>query len=106
MFQAKNFLARSIAEIFRRKRANDASPALSSPMVDALYVRELVGLSTRMRELHQIAGMNQSEALKDIARLEKAGIVEIEPDFLDAFNSHVHLSADTRLQLDRADREG
>ncbi len=106
MFHAKNFLARSIAEIFGRKRADEASTALSSPMVDALYVRELVGLSTRMRELHEIAGISQSAALKDIARLEKAGVVVIEPDFLDAFNSHVHLSRDTRLQLDRADKEG
>lgn len=106
MFHAKNFLARSFAEIFGRKRENDAASTISSPLVDALYVRELVGLGTRLRELHEIAGLSQTEALKDISKLEKAGVVVIEPDFLDAFNSHVHLSSETRLRLDRVDKEG
>lgn len=67
----------------------------------AIHHREQQGLQTRLVELHRITGLTQPEALSAIARLERIGIVEIEPDHTNRFESLVALTDDARWRLTR-----
>jgi DNA-binding MarR family transcriptional regulator len=77
---------------------------LASPIVMAIRQRESEGLQTRLVELHGITGLTQPEALSAVARLERLGIVEIEPNHANTFESLVALTDDVRWRLERNSR--
>lgn len=71
-------------------------------MLSAIHFREMQGQTTTLRQLHQISEMPQPEALSLVDKLQKSGIVEIETNLGDAFESRVTLNGDTRKRMNRA----
>lgn len=72
------------------------------PMIiaNAIHHRERAGEVTKLRDLHKISELSQSDALKAIAVLEKAGMVEVSDNTHDAFESAVSLSPKTRTEIE------
>ena len=100
---AKNCVLDRIAGQSRGARADRGRVALRMAEVTAaIHLRELGGLSTTLRQLHKITEMSQPEALGLIRRLENAGIVRIEGNLADAFESTVFLTGEARRRMDRA----
>lgn len=71
-------------------------------MTAAIHSRELEGETTTLRQLHHIAELTQPEALTVVDQLEQAGIVDIDHNVGDRFESTISLSESTRRRLDRA----
>ena len=95
----------SLANLLTRIRGKNPEgiqdTTLASPIVMAIHQREQQGLQTRLVELHRITGLTQPEAFSALARLERIGIVEIEPDHTNRFDSVVALTEDARWRLAR-----
>lgn len=97
----RNTLTNLLSRLRGKRLHRKDGASLDSPIVAAIHAREIVKLPTTLGELHQITNLTQVEALRAVARLERAGIVKIEPDHNDAFKSAVCLSKDARWRLDR-----
>ena len=97
-------LASLLARIRGKNPVGVQDTTLASPIVIAIYQREQQGRETRLAELHRITGLTQPEAFNALARLERIGIVEIEPDHTNRFDSLVALTDDARWRLARNPR--
>ncbi|MHA7818262.1 MAG: hypothetical protein ACX930_01305 [Erythrobacter sp.] len=84
--------------------AHEEAALRMAEMTAAIYRREVSGERTTLRQLHRIAELGQPEALTVIAALEQAGIVGIERNVGDAFESTISLSEAARSRLDRASK--
>ncbi len=65
----------------------------------AIYDREVAGITTTLRHLHKISDLTQSQALKVVSKLEQEGLVRIDDDTKDAFESVVTITPALRQQL-------
>ena len=88
------------------RNVKDSTEATASPAKDsarilaaAIYDRETAGLATTLRHLHKISDLTQSEALKAVSKLEQEGLVTIEDDTKDAFESVVTITPALGQQL-------
>ena len=74
-------------------------PVRMAQVTSAIHARELAGDTTSLRQLHKVTQLSQPEALSLVNQLEQAGIVVIEENLSDAFESKIHLSGKARLRL-------
>lgn len=58
-------------------------------LADTISQRDSEGLSTTLRQLHTIAPLAQSEALKAVSELENRGLVTVEQNLHDTLDSQV-----------------
>lgn len=82
--------------------ARDETALRMAAMTSAIHGREITGQTTTLRQLHRIAELTQPEALTVVAKLERAGLVEIDHNVGDRFESTISLTEVTRRRLDRA----
>ncbi|MEP3421194.1 MAG: hypothetical protein ABJN35_05640 [Erythrobacter sp.] len=75
-------------------------------MAKALIRHHLEGYETTLRQLHKISDMSQPEALTVIAQLENSGIIAIDHNIGDAFESVVIVDADAQSRLDAVITQG
>lgn len=90
-------LCRRLA-LWRRRRIT-ASPEPhrieiedTAVVIDAILLRERAGLTTTLRQLHKASQVTQPRALKILGELERAGMVVIDRNNADAFESTITLS--------------
>ena len=94
--------ARVIGWITGRDEARDLSAVQMAQMTSAIHLRAVRGETTTLRQLHKISDLGQPQALTVIAELERAGVVLIDRNLSDAFESVVSLSDEACDRLDRA----
>lgn len=100
---AKSFVLQKVLAWFGGTGEERDEKALRmAQMTSLIHLRELRGMTTTLRQLHQISDLDQPEALTLIAHLEAARIVTIERNLGDAFESTIALQETTRRRLDRA----
>ena len=82
------------AAAWKRRNAvsHDVFAARMALVTSALHYREAAGQTTSLRQVHKIAGLSQPEALNIIAQLESAGVVSLEDNISDTFESLIHLN--------------
>jgi DNA-binding MarR family transcriptional regulator len=71
-------------------------------VTSAVHQRQLAGMTTTLRQLHTATELDQPVALNLVAELERAGIVIIDRNIGDAFESTITLSEEARRQLELA----
>ncbi len=89
---------------FRRSRsdgnaARQTTTVRMAQVTTAVHQRQMAGMATTLRQLHRISELSQPEALTVIADLERAGIVEINRNLADAFESTITLTEESRRRL-------
>ncbi len=67
--------------------------------------RQLGGEETTLRQIHKFSGLDQPQALNLVAQLEREGVVEIERNLNDAFESIVSLNEDSVRRMRRTKRK-
>lgn len=78
----------------RNNQPHDLFAARMALVTSALHYREAAGQTTSLRQVHKIAGISQPDALNIIAQLENAGIVSLEDNIGDTFESLIRLNED------------
>lgn len=68
-------------------------------ILNAVHKCELAGQKVTLRTVHKIADMSQSDALRTVSELEKAGKIRIAHKAHDAFESVVSLSPETSERM-------
>lgn len=76
--------------------ADDALTVRKGEIVQALKAREAAGTVTTLRQLHTVTGLNQPEALSLANHLERDGVVRIDRNLGDAFESLIVLTDATK----------
>lgn len=84
-----NRLARTRAKPSAGFGAYDAEVDL---VARAIRDRELAGMTTTLRQLHEVCDLTQAAALKAVGELEQTGMLEIEYEMHDALDSKVILT--------------
>lgn len=106
MFRFRNGLSLISNRLARRRQteclAQKLAPLHMAELVQVLRTRELAGSTTTLRQLHKVSDLTQPEALRVVAALEKAGLVVVEHDLADAFESLVTLDPKARRRLEKA----
>lgn len=96
MFKLRNprhALFQMIADFTARSKGpKNELAAQMAQMTSALHYRAAAGKTTTLRQAHKIAEISQPEALNIIARLESAGVVTLEDNIGDTFESIIHLN--------------
>lgn len=102
---AKSRVFNRVAQWFAGPAATrDETAVRMAEMAAALHSRETGGETTTLRQLHKIAELTQPEALTIVDRLERAGLVAIDHNVGDRFESTISLTERTRRRLDRASK--
>lgn len=97
---AKSYVWRRIAAYFGESQDGvDALALRMAKVTSAVHIRETAGHVTTLRQMHKICDLEQPEALSVVAELERAGILVIERNLGDAFESAVMLSEDAKRRL-------
>ena len=88
----------------RRKKptAQNRLTIRMAQVTSAVHQRQLAGMTTTLRQLHTATELDQPVALNLVAELERAGIVVIDRNIGDAFESTITLSEEARRQLELA----
>ena len=94
--------ARVINWITGRNQARDVSAVRLAQIASAIHARTARGEVTTLRQLHKISDLDQPQALNVVAELERAGVVLIDRNLSDAFESVVKLSDEAQERLDRS----
>ena len=86
----------------RKPQPESAVASLDHHMIiaNAIHHRERDGKATTLRDLHKISELSQSDALKAVSVLERAGMVVVSDNTHDAFESAVSLSPKTRDEIE------
>lgn len=74
--------------------------ALAALMIEAIRQREAEGRTTTLRQLHCVLDISQPTALRLAHLLAHEGLVRIEENLSDRFESAICLSPDTRGLFD------
>ncbi|AOL23609.1 hypothetical protein Ga0102493_112597 [Erythrobacter litoralis] len=101
---------RPIRSLFARIGAREpCSPAdpplreggivLAALMTEAIRQREAGGHQTTLRQLHCVLGISQPSALRIAHLLAREGVVRIEENMSDRFESTVRLSPETQRRF-------
>ncbi|MFU7528882.1 hypothetical protein [Qipengyuania sp. ASV99] len=98
--------ASHISRLFSANRGECSAVAagIAPDMVEvatAIQSRQAGGHATTLRQLHTISSLSQPQALTLIRALERAGIVHIESNLGDAFESTITLTEKAQRWLDR-----
>ena len=72
---------------------------LAALMTDAIRQRETEGLVTTLRHLHRLLDISQPTALRIAHLLAREGVVRIEENMSDRFESTVRLSPETQRRF-------
>lgn len=98
----KRRVCRTLSDWMRGRAVVRDTGAMDMPEITtAIHLRQRAGHVTTLRQLHKVCELTQPEALTVIAELEHAGIVLIEHNVADAFESTVSLTEEARLRLER-----
>lgn len=73
-------------------------------MIDALTRHRAAGYETTLRQLHKICDLTQPQALSLLTQMEQAGIVTIDRNLGDAFESVINLNENAQDMLHAADQ--
>ncbi len=73
-------------------------------MTDALTRHRAAGFETTLRQLHKICDLTQPQALSLLTQMEEAGIVTIDRNLGDAFESVIRLNKNALDMLHAADQ--
>ncbi|QIQ86153.1 hypothetical protein [Erythrobacter sp.] len=74
----------------------DGGIVLAALMTEAIRQREVEGHATTLRQLHLVLGVSQPAALRLAHRLSREGVVRIEENMSDRFESTLRLTPETR----------
>ncbi len=100
---AKARICHRFSALRRRKPVGQNKLTIQMAQVtSAVHQRQLAGMTTTLRQLHTATALDQPAALNLVAELERAGIVIIDRNIGDAFESTITLSEEARQQLQMA----
>ncbi|MEL7001068.1 MAG: hypothetical protein AAFP68_22760, partial [Pseudomonadota bacterium] len=68
-------------------------------VLSTLYERQLLEKPTRIRQLHQLAGIGQPSALKVVRQLENEGVLRVTSVLHDEFESRIELTKKAQRKL-------
>ncbi|BDI61071.1 hypothetical protein [Qipengyuania nanhaisediminis] len=100
---AQTMFAR-IARLLKRAGMNETepqAPAHLSALAEVIHERMLADQPTTLRQLHKISDLSQPQALGVMAELERAGIIRIERNMADAFESVITLTPRAQARFSR-----
>jgi DNA-binding MarR family transcriptional regulator len=96
-------LAARLARIFKTPPCRSVDPplresgiTLAALMIEAIRQREAEGCTTTLRQLHCLLDISQPTALRLAHLLAREGVVRIEENLSDRFESAICLSPGTR----------
>ena len=93
--------------LWLRGQQNDATGAEeiaiadAAVVIDAILKRERAGEPTTLRQLHKASQLTQPQALRVLGELERAGLVVIERNNVDAFESVITLGEEFRERIEQ-----
>jgi len=97
--------ARVAGWVSGRDKTQDLMATRMAKVTSVVYSRAVCGEQTTLRQLHKISDLAQPQALNVVAELERAGVVLIERNLSDAFESVISLSDEAKARLDRLSEE-
>ena len=97
--------ARIVNWITGRENTRDVAAMRMAQITSAIHARTIRGEGTTLRQLHKISNLEQPQALNVVTELERSGVVQIDRNMSDAFESLVSLTEDAKSRLDEAQNE-